>query len=149
MSTNSKKGFQKGMTPWNKGKKRPEMIGNKFRLGKVGPKKGQKRPEVSGNKHWRWINDRSKLVKKQQRNDSAYFAWRREVWQRDNWKCKIANSDCCGKIEAHHILGWKSHPELRYKINNGITLCHAHHPRKKVDEAKLSPYFQELVAKLN
>lgn len=36
--------------------------------------------------------------------------------------------------------------KLRYDINNGITLCHAHHPRKRADEAKLSPYFKELVA---
>lgn len=99
-----------------------------------------------GEKHWNWIEDRSLLVKKQERGDSAYFAWRREVWLRDNQKCKMANQDCCGKIEAHHILGWKEHPELRYEVNNGITLCHFHHPRKRVDEKLLSPYFQELLA---
>jgi len=60
---------------------------------------------------------------------------------RDGWKCKIANADCDGKIEAHHILSWRDYPELRYQPNNGITLCHAHHPRKRVDEAKLLPYF--------
>ena len=103
---------------------------------------------VSGQKNHNWIYDRSMLKQKQQRNDSAYFAWRREVWLRDNFTCKIANPDCSGRIEAHHILGWKSHPELRYKINNGITLCHAHHPRKRDEEAKLSPYFQELVAEV-
>jgi len=99
-------------------------------------------------KHPRWIKDRSKLVTKQERNDSAYGAWRKEVWLRDNFTCKIANPDCKGRIEAHHILGWKSHPELRYNINNGITLCHAHHPKRREDETKLSPYFQELVAEM-
>jgi len=110
--------------------------------------KGQKRPSISGSNHPMWIKDRSLLKKREQRNDSAYIAWRREVWLRDNFTCKIANPDCNGRIEAHHILGWKSYPELRYQVNNGITLCHAHHPRKREDEAKLSPYFQSLVAEI-
>ncbi len=43
---------------------------------------------------------------------------------------------------------WREYPELRYNINNGITLCHAHHPRKREEEAKLSPFFQQLVAEM-
>ena len=98
-----------------------------------------------GEKSYRWITDRTKLVKRQERNDMAYKDWRRQVWSRDNWKCKIANQDCNGRIEAHHILGWTSYPELRYEINNGITLCHAHHPRKRIEEQRLIPIFQELL----
>lgn len=104
---------------------------------------------LTGEKALRWIKDRSKVVKKQQRNDPAYFSWRRSVWQRDSWKCKISNQDCCGKIEAHHILSWKEHLELRYEINNGITLCHFHHPRKRTEEERLSPYFQNIVSQIN
>ncbi len=55
------------------------------------------------------------------------------------------NSDCYGKIVVHHILGWTAFPELRYKEDNGIALCKFHHPRKRADEARLSPYFQELI----
>lgn len=113
---------------------------------------GKKRPDISerlkGNKNHNWISDRSKLVKKQKRNDSAYFSWRREVFKRDSYKCKMSSINCSGKLEAHHILGWSLYPELRYNINNGITLCHVHHPRKKEDEKKLSPYFQSLVAEV-
>ena len=50
-----------------------------------------------------------------------------------------------GKLEAHHILSWSKFPELRYEVNNGITLCHFHHPRKRNDEMTLSPFFQSLV----
>lgn len=103
----------------------------------------------SGEKSCHYKKDRDTLVKKQERNDSAYKEWRKQVWLRDNFKCKIANPDCSGRIEAHHILGWSSHPELRYQVNNGITLCHAHHPRKRGDELKLSPYFQYLVASVD
>lgn len=96
--------------------------------------------------HPNWISDRSKLKAKQERGDSAYREWRKNVWLRDDFKCKIANPDCSGQLEAHHILGWTQYPELRYDINNGITLCHAHHPRKRAEEKRLSPYFQSLVS---
>ncbi len=96
-----------------------------------------------------WIKDRNKLAKRQKRNDMAYKEWHKQVLLRDNFKCKIKNKDCEGRLEVHHILAWSSYPKLRYQINNGITLCHAHHPRKRSDEAKLSPFFQKLVAEMN
>lgn len=125
----------KGRVPWNKG------------MGK-GPyqKKGRVRKMGKDNPNWKGGLEFRK--KDGIRNDSAYAEWRRQVWLRDNFKCKIANPECKGRIEAHHILGWRDYPELRYQPNNGITLCHAHHPRKRSDEAKLSPYFQQLVAEM-
>lgn len=93
----------------------------------------------------KWITDRSQLAKKQERNDSAYQEWRKSVRDRDGWVCKMSNGDCLGKVVAHHILPWAKFPELRYETNNGITLCRFHHPRKRADEMKLSPYFQSLV----
>lgn len=102
----------------------------------------------TGEKNGRWISDRTKLVKKQKRNDSAYYAWAMSVKRRDNWKCKIHNKDCKGKVIAHHILPWREYEELRYNINNGITLCQAHHPRRRAEEKRLIPTFQELVSVL-
>ena len=75
-----------------------------------------------------------------------YKQWHKSVKYRDNWSCRIADVNCDGRLEAHHILSWKDFPELRYDINNGITLCHHHHPRKRSDVEKLSPYFKQLVA---
>ena len=101
-----------------------------------------------GEKNYKWIKDRTQLCrinKQGERRTSAYFYWRKSVWERDNYKCKIANLDCDGRIEAHHILGWSLYPELRYEINNGITLCHAHHPTKRAEEKRLIPFFQGLV----
>ena len=78
--------------------------------------------------------------------DSKYKIWMMDVKNRDNWKCKINNCYCNGKVEAHHILPWSKFPELRYEVNNGITLCHAHHPRKRNDEIKFATFFKQLVA---
>ena len=99
-----------------------------------------------GKNHPAYIKDRS-LIKISDRHsaDALYYEWRNKVYLRDNWKCKIGNQDCDGRIEAHHILPWRDYPELRYNENNGITLCHSHHPRKYEDEKRLTPYFQELV----
>jgi len=100
---------------------------------------------LTGEKHPSWIKDRTKLAKKQERNDPAYREWRKNVWVRDKYKCKIGNLDCTGKIQAHHILPWRDFPELRYEVNNGITLCQFHHPRRRNEEKRLIPVFQGLV----
>jgi hypothetical protein len=73
----------------------------------------------------------------------------KKVYERDSWKCKINNKNCCGRIEVHHILSWFDYPELRYNINNGITLCHAHHPERRAEEKRLIPKFKELVSVSN
>ena len=117
--------FKKGHKPWHTGTK----------------------GILVGEKHPRWIKDRSKLKSydRDERRSSEYAAWRKVVWLRDNFKCKIDNPDCLGRIEAHHILSWRNYPDLRYQVNNGITLCHFHHPKRRRDEEKLSPYFQKMV----
>lgn len=118
------KGREKGCKAWNK---------------------GLKLPQFSGVYSPHWIKDRTKLAKRQERNDMAYKDWRRNVWLRDDFKCRIANQDCKGRLETHHILGWTAFPELRYEVKNGITLCNFHHPRKKADERNLVSVFQKLV----
>lgn len=123
----------------------------------VASRKASERPEVSekrasakrglfGEKSNRWIKDRSKLAKKQIRNDYAYQEWRRLVWVRDGFTCQLKDNDCKSKIIGHHILPWRDYPELRYEINNGITLCHYHHPRKRVDEKRLELTLINLVS---
>ena len=113
-------------------------------------KKGKPVPWATGKNHWRWIADRTQ-IKTGDRflNDPLQKGWRKAVKDRDSWSCRIADNNCDGRLEAHHILTWKEYPELRYEINNGITLCQFHHPRAKVDVINLSPFFQTLVAQLD
>lgn len=121
-----------------------KMAGIKNLIGNKGSK-GKKRPSMQGKNHPKWIKDRNLLKAKQERNDLTYLCWSRDVKRRDKNMCKINDKNCKGRLEVHHILSWKDYPELRYKINNGITLCQFHHPRKRIDEQKLIPYFQSMV----
>lgn len=102
-----------------------------------------------GENHPRWIVDRSKLQKygddNKDRRSASYREWRKDVWGRDNFKCKINNLECRGRIEAHHIMSWVEYKDLRYKSSNGITLCHFHHPKSKREEVRLSDIFTNLI----
>lgn len=49
------------------------------------------------------------------------YAWRNQVLLRDNFTCKHCDIKC--DLQAHHIYSYKHEPDLRYDINNGITLC--------------------------
>jgi 5-methylcytosine-specific restriction endonuclease McrA len=67
------------------------------------------------------------------RQFAPYINWRNSVFQRDNYTCQE-----CGKrsdVQAHHIKEWAQHPDLRYNVNNGVTLCvdcHANkHPKQR------------------
>ena len=144
---------KKGDEQWLKQRfcsKSCKQKGNKHNLGRkhseetlAKMRKSHPRGELSPN----WNPDRTQVKSNKDRHYSAaYKDWRSSVFTRDGFKCKI----CCEKspvyVEAHHILPWKEYPEHRYQINNGITLCRAHHPRTRAKEKRLAPYFQELVS---
>lgn len=95
--------------------------------------------------HYKWIDDRTKLSKTNRRDDSSYKEWRKNVYHRDNFICKINNKDCLGRIEAHHILSWKDYIDLRYDVSNGITLCKYHHPKTRKLEKNNIKFFQSLI----
>ena len=141
-----KASFKKGQIPWNKGKVGLQKAWNK---GLKGFRIGEKHDWMpKGDKHWSWkggINYRDK----HSLFNPDYISWRKRVFERDKFKCKMQNVDCVTAVQAHHILTWRDYPELRYNINNGITLCLAHHPRKRAEEKRLAPIFQELVSVSN
>lgn len=51
-----------------------------------------------------------------------YRLWRKAVFQRDDYTCQMCLARGV-KIHADHIKPWATHPELRYAIDNGRTVC--------------------------
>ena len=121
-----------------KEKMRQAKLGKKMPWNSVPTRIGENSP--------RWIKDRTKIKNDKERGGQLHHQWSKDVKRRDNWKCKLSNENCSNRLQAHHILSWKDYPELRYKINNGITLCHAHHPRRRAEEKRLIDTFQKLVS---
>lgn len=75
----------------------------------------------SGPRSATWLGGRTP-INQRERTSQAARAWRRAIFARDNYTCQL-----CEKrgvtLHAHHKKAWATHPELRYDIENGITLC--------------------------
>lgn len=101
---------------------------------------------MSGSNHPNWKRDRTKLKKSEKKHlDAQYKAWSIGVKDRDLWICKLSSNDCSGRLEAHHIYNWIDFPEKRYRLENGITLCHAHHPRGRKNEERFIEVFESIL----
>jgi hypothetical protein len=80
--------------------------------------KGDKHPNWRGGRPWERFAD------------PRYLMWRTAVLERDGYVCQ----DCgrqCKKYEkglaAHHLKEYAKHPELRFDVSNGVTLCRQCH----------------------
>ena len=103
-----------GRPAWNKGLKG-------FRAGEKHHFYGKKRPEISGEKAPNWkggITPENHLF----RNSPEKYCWQKEVFMRDDWTCRKCGRRG-GELHAHHIYNFSEYPELRFDVNNGITLC--------------------------
>ena len=70
-----------------------------------------------GEDHWNWQGGKSE----EHRNSNKSKRWRLAVYKKDNYSCQKCG--CKEKLNAHHIYSWAHYEDLRYDINNGITLC--------------------------
>jgi predicted restriction endonuclease len=76
--------------------------------------------------HWYENNAIGETAKK--RITYKYRKWRESVLMRDNYTCQ----NCGVKEEimnVHHIKSFSEHKDLRYDIDNGITLCEKCHKK--------------------
>lgn len=88
--------------------------------------KRQRGTMPKGENHYKWKGGRAW----ERFKDPRYIAWRNAVLNRDGYVCQHCNRQC-KKYErglaAHQICEYARHPELRYEIANGITLCRECH----------------------
>lgn len=101
----------------------------KAKIGELNPNWNTNREEVTHDK----------------RNDGQYKQWRKEVRKRDRNECQLLDENCCGDKVTHHIKPWALYKELRYEINNGITLCKFHHPKRRKDEIDMIKTLEEII----
>ena len=145
----NKGGFKKGHIPWSKGKKRPEFSGeNHYLFGKHHSETTKKKIGEANKKYKGRIRSKETRIKiskarigskchswrggitpknRKIRNGIEFRLWREAVFARDNWICqKCKTKSKSGKrvcLHPHHILNFAQYPELRFAIDNGITLC--------------------------
>jgi len=81
----------------------------------------------SGENSGRWNPNLTDDDRENGRNCPENYQWRKAVLEHDKETCQK-----CGitkNLEAHHILPWALFPELRFEVENGITLCKTCHDR--------------------
>ncbi len=126
--------------PSNLGKETSDIT--KRKISKALKRIGHKPPSSLGRKH----SEASKIkMSKIHRGENSYLwrggispinelirkgiefrLWREAVFARDNWTCQKYGTKG-GKLHPHHIQNFSNHPELRFAIDNGITLSEKAH----------------------
>lgn len=99
-----------GISPWNKG-----LTGWTRYYENAGFQKGDKNPS--------WKNGSSTF---KERHKQEWVIWRDAVFKRDNYTCQVCFQRG-GILNPDHIKCFAHHPELRFVLSNGRTLCKSCH----------------------
>jgi 5-methylcytosine-specific restriction endonuclease McrA len=71
---------------------------------------------------WAWQGGKT-LISKLDRIRREAKHWRIGVFERDDYICQLCGYSKGHILNAHHIKPWAKYPELRFDLDNGITLC--------------------------
>lgn len=95
-----------------KGQRLPENARKKMSAAKKGRYLGADNPNWKGGEVSDEVRERRSYKAKK---------WREAVLQRDDFTCQECGSR--ERLHVHHILPFSDHPERRWDINNGLTVC--------------------------
>ena len=76
--------------------------------------------------HWNW---KGGITTARDPDGPDFVAWRTAAFARDACRCQTCGDAQGGNLEAHHVRPWATHPELRFDVTNGLTLCDPCHNR--------------------
>ncbi len=100
--------------------------------GRVTNGKIQAAKHLGGKRREANVNWRSDLTL-QERYESKHRSltpelseWRKDVYKKDSYTCQITGIKGY-RLTAHHLADWKTYPDLRVEISNGITLTNLVH----------------------
>ena len=54
-------------------------------------------------------------------------AWRKAIFERDDFTCQKCGDNNGGNLQAHHVENFSTNTEKRFDVENGITLCQKCH----------------------
>lgn len=70
-----------------------------------------------GPDNWKWTGN-----PRRKHRESQQASWARKVISRDKATCQ--NCGATGvELQAHHVKPYEDHPDLRWEVSNGLTLC--------------------------
>jgi hypothetical protein len=114
----------------NKGKKHSIKWGKNIAIGlKKSKKVAINILKLRGEKHPNWKGGLTPISLRI-RHSIEYRLWREAIFARDNWTCQNCGRKG-GDLEAHHLKGFALFPELRFALDNGVTLCKSCHELTK------------------
>ena len=93
----------------------------KQRVSKTGERNGMH--GVFGANHPQWNPERTHEQRVKERKTSKDRLWRTAVFERDKYPCQSCGYEKGHILVAHHIRSYFKYKELRYDVNNGVTLC--------------------------
>jgi 5-methylcytosine-specific restriction endonuclease McrA len=60
--------------------------------------------------------------------DPKHIEWAKKVKERDRFQCQICGATSV-YLNSHHLFSYAEYEDLRYDVNNGVTLCQYHHEK--------------------
>lgn len=109
--------------PWNKGLKLNDSIRNKISESLKGRK-------ITSEQKEKQIKTLEKYRTSTKRKSWIYNDWAKKVKERDKFTCQHCGIKDKDKLQSHHIIPWEDSEELRFIVENGLTLCRSCHTKE-------------------